>query len=39
MNVNSFGIEVKDVDVWGREKKAKKRQLTNAQKIFAWENK
>ena len=36
---NPFGINIKPADIWGSTKPKKKRQLTHAQKIFAWENK
>jgi len=36
---NPFDIRMKPVNIWGTSQKAKKRQLTHAQKIFAWENK
>jgi 5-methylcytosine-specific restriction endonuclease McrA len=39
MLINPFDVRIKPIDVWGTQKKTKKRQLTHAQKIFAWENK
>ena len=35
---NLFGLEVKPANLWGTPKPERKRQLTNAQKIFCWEN-
>jgi 5-methylcytosine-specific restriction endonuclease McrA len=39
MSRSLFDIEIKPVNVWGVNKKNRKRQITHAQKIFAWENK
>src|SRR3989338_2314402 len=38
MSRNPWDIQMKPINLLGTPKKVKKRQLTNAQKVFAWEN-